>query len=235
MKLLDYNVFVSKDLVDSYKKSMDVTTKNNVVIYNGINIPEINHNKVLDLKNKLELKEDHVVFSMISTLQWDLKVIGVGTLLKAFDRFNKEYASNTKLFIAGDGQFKYYLEDILKNINNDNIKLLGHIDTVNELLFISDIYSHVSPLEGCSMAILEAMVMRKNILTVEGGGNGELIQNNINGIIVPYDEEKILKGLIEIYNRKNENMLRDNAYTDGITKYSWENISKQYINLYLKE
>ncbi|SHK15947.1 Glycosyltransferase involved in cell wall bisynthesis [Clostridium cavendishii DSM 21758] len=236
MHLLDYNVFVSEDLVDSYKKYMGVTTtKNNYVIYNGISKPNVDEQRALRFKEKIEIEDKTTVFSMISNLQWDLKVIGVGKLIQAFDKFNKQVDSNTKLFIAGDGEFRAYLEKILKEVNNENIILLGQISNVEELLFLTDIYCHISPQEGCSMAILEAMVMEKNILTVHGGGNGEIIKDEINGIIVPYDDNLILEGLIRSYKKKDDDSMKKKAYLDATTKYSWKSITDNYINLYLKE
>lgn len=230
---LDYNVFVSKDLITSYKEHMGIKPSNSYVIYNGVNEIDIKQEQIQEYKDKLEIKQDQFVISMVSTLQWDLKVVGVGKLIKAFDKFNNNIEKNSKLFIAGDGQYRYYLENILKEVNNDNIILLGNIDYVDQLLALSDIYAHTSPLEGCCMAILEAMAMGKYVLAVEGGGNGELIKNNYNGVLVDFDEEEIFNGLTYLYKSDNKDELASNALKDSKEKYSWNVITKEYLDLYL--
>ncbi len=55
-----------------------------------------------------------------------------------------------------------------------------------------DISLHVTEKEACSRAILESMAMRVPVMAFADGGNAELINDGINGILVPAGRVDIL-------------------------------------------
>lgn len=99
------------------------------------------------------------------------------------------------LAIAGDGPQKETLEDVIeKNGLHESVRLLGAL-TKSELTYwlaAADVFVLNTGYEGFSHQILEAMQMGLPVLTTSVGGNKELIENNVSGIAVPYNDAHAL-------------------------------------------
>ena len=63
---------------------------------------------------------------------------------------------------------------------------------VPDLLNCIDVYCLPSLWEGLSIALLEAMAMEKAIIATPTDGTCELIQNEQNGLIIPFDDTQAL-------------------------------------------
>ena len=63
---------------------------------------------------------------------------------------------------------------------------------VPEVLHSIDIYCLPSLWEGLSIALLEAMAMKKAIVATPTDGTCELIHNGENGIVVPFNDSQTL-------------------------------------------
>ena len=106
-----------------------------------------------------------------------------------------------KLLIAGEIDYgnRSHIDDNIKNymINNNNIYLLGHIDDIKSLYEEVDIVVLPSWREGLSRSIIEAGAMSKPIITTNVPGCKEIVENGINGILVPPKDPKSLENAIE--------------------------------------
>lgn len=81
---------------------------------------------------------------------------------------------------------------------------------------------------------LEAMACGVPIITTENVGSNEIIENNQTGILVP--QESVVK-LVEnlkflIQNPKKRLEIAQNARQKMEEKYDWNNIIREYENLY---
>ena len=91
--------------------------------------------------------------------------------------------------------------------------------------------------EGLPNIVLEAMAMKIPCIATDVGGVGELIENNINGILVPSKSpEKLAEAILRITDDDNlSSKLTDNAYKTIIDRFSFdsqfEKLSKIYKNL----
>ena len=76
---------------------------------------------------------------------------------------------------------------------------------------------------ACSTAIIASDV----------GGNNELIENNVNGIIVdPHDIDSFIHEITNLFNyEKLRKSLVENAFKT-VEKYDWEQIGNLYLNIY---
>ena len=80
---------------------------------------------------------------------------------------------------------------------------------VPDLLHCIDVYCLPSLWEGLSIALLEAMAMRKAIIATPTDGTKEVIQHEKNGIVVPFNDVSALANAISVYYADRE--LMDNC------------------------
>ena len=89
--------------------------------------------------------------------------------------------------VAGDGDYRPWLEKFIKKHHLHEIKLLGAIpsDQVRELLAISDVYFMPSESEGIALTLFEAMSMGVPPLAADVGGQAELVATDCGILIEP--------------------------------------------------
>ncbi|UCC95032.1 MAG: glycosyltransferase [Candidatus Omnitrophota bacterium] len=73
-----------------------------------------------------------------------------------------------------------------------NIHFLGKRDDIPELLGIMDVCVLPSLSEGLSNTLLEYLAAGKPVVATDAGGNAEVIQNNVNGLLVKKADAKDL-------------------------------------------
>jgi len=100
---------------------------------------------------------------------------------------------NTDLVLVGDGP----LRDELERRAGPRVQFLGQRTDVAKLLAGFDVFVLSSSTEGMSIALLEAMAAGCPIVVTAVGGNAELIQHEITGLVVPPDDEAALRAAIE--------------------------------------
>jgi glycosyltransferase involved in cell wall biosynthesis len=104
------------------------------------------------------------------------------------------------LGIAGDGPDRAILEERISELRKtsreldvqNEIVLLGALPHEELLLHIAaaDIFVLNTGYEGLSHQLIEAMQARTPIITTPVGGNSELIENGIDGILVSYNDQE---------------------------------------------
>ncbi len=108
---------------------------------------------------------------------------GYDMLLKAWKKVS-EGREDWKLVIAGDGEEKDSLNDLIKNENIKNVEMTGFVDEIGQLYEKASLYVLPSRNEGFPMVILEAMSY--GLPCVAFGckaGVGELIVDNKTGLV----------------------------------------------------
>src|ERR1700722_7453643 len=89
--------------------------------------------------------------------------------------------------VAGDGDYRPWLEKFIRTHHLDEIKLLGAVasDQVRELLAISDVFFMPSESEGIALTLFEAMSMGVPPLAANVGGQAELVDDHCGILIQP--------------------------------------------------
>ena len=87
--------------------------------------------------------------------------------------------------------------------------------------------------EGLSLALLEAMAAKTCVIATRVSGNRDIISNNENGLLIePGCEESLAQALISVCSDESlVHRLAQNGQ-DFVEKYSWLEITKQYVALY---
>ena len=101
--------------------------------------------------------------------------------------------TNAELVFVGDGP----LREELEREAGPEVQFLGQRADIAELLAGFDVFALSSSTEGMSIALLEAMAAACPIVVTAVGGNTELIQHEITGLVVPPNDATALRGAIE--------------------------------------
>lgn len=164
---------------------------------------ELTQEEKINFRKKLEIREDDTVFSYIAELNANKNQI---LLIKTIEELKKE-RPNIKLLLIGDGPLKSQYQEYIKDKNLENeVKLLGRRQDINELLSITDIYLASSKREGLPVNVMEAMYKGLPIIATDNRGHRELMEDWQNGFIIKNQYELIdrIKN-IEISNSREKN------------------------------
>ncbi len=168
------------------------------------------------------------------------RIISVGTisirkgshiLIEAFEQLS---LNNSELIFVGtiENNFKKILKKFKKL---KNVKFISKQKQENLKYFYnnSDIFVLYSLEEGLSMVQAQAMACGLPIICSENTGGSEIVDDGINGYVIPIKNIEILKNKIQefYYNRSKLKNFSLNALKK--TKdISWENYGNKLINAY---
>jgi len=125
-------------------------------------------------------KED-IVLTQIGNL---IQLKGQRYLIEAVSKIVKDF-KNLKLVFVGEGPEKNHYIKLCKEKGVDAL-FLGLVppERIPSILKRTDIYLHLSLVEGMSNVILEAMSMGKPVIASRVGGIDDVIEDGINGFLV---------------------------------------------------
>ena len=140
----------------------------------------INFNKFVNFKIKRE--ESHriqlISVGSLTTLKNHKFLIDVADHLK-------QKNVHFQMTILGDGPIRNELEELVKLKQlNGKVFFIGNQEKVEDFLWQSTIYLHSSMSEALGLALLEAMAAGLPVITLDGGGNRDLIEEGKNGYMI---------------------------------------------------
>jgi glycosyltransferase involved in cell wall biosynthesis len=217
--------FVDRSIISSQKSR---------TIVNGIDLSifrKRNEASKKSLLHSLGISGIPVVFGNVGRVN---PVKDHETMLLAFaDQINA--GLNAVLVIAGDGPNLNNVRALIaSNSLERNVFLLGRRSDVSELLQSFDVFLQSSITEGYSLALVEAASTALPILATNVGGNSEIIENGVNGYLVPSKDVRAyslaLKQLAEsesIREKLGENALKWSSENGSISV-----MYERYLRLY---
>ena len=111
-----------------------------------------------------------------------------------------------KLLLVGDGPERTKMENLCRELQTcQDVRFLGKLDTIEEVLSVSDLFLMPSEKESFGLAALEAMACEVPVVSSNAGGIPELNLNGITGFTCEVGdvEDMIAKSLIIL---KDENL-----------------------------
>ncbi len=111
-----------------------------------------------------------------------------------------------ELSLLGDGElYKDVEQKILDLCLQNCITQYGNVNNVEDYLLQSDIYVHSATYEPLGLVLLEAMAASLPVVTLDGKGNRDLIEEGKNGYMI-YEQNPALFAdkILEIWNDKQK-------------------------------
>ncbi len=157
------------------------------VVYNALPEQSNNGNQAEELPIKID---KHPTLLTVARLHpWK----GIDHLITALQSI-----PDVQLIVAGDGPDMPRLQSLAKPLA-ERITFLGQIphEQVLQLMRAVDGVALYSGYEGLSHTLLESLQVGTPILASDKGGNPEVVQHDVNGLLVPYVDISALKQSIE--------------------------------------
>ncbi len=135
-----------------------------------------------------------------------------------------------KCIFLGDGTSRKEVEQRSKKLNIYNqCQFLGIVENVEVFLWESDVYVHTALSEALGLTLLEAMVAGLPVVTLDGGGNRDLVENGKNGFILNQQEPKLFaEKILEV--KDNKEMKKYNE--QFAQKFDIDNYTIKLLELY---
>jgi len=153
------------------------------VIYNGVDEGRIANADRSRARQSLGATDGEIVIGSVGRL---VPVKNYALLLRGFSRV----AGPVRLVLIGEGPERASLEALAATTGiAARTHLLGHREDVAELLVGLDIFVLPSFSEGMSNTVLEAMAAGVPIVASNVGGNSEIIQDGLSGLLFESENE----------------------------------------------
>jgi glycosyltransferase involved in cell wall biosynthesis len=178
-----------------------IRPENIEVIYNFVNLEMFkkdNGREADKLKESLGASNGRPIVTMVANLR---PVKAVDVFLKSA-RLVLDRVPGINFIVAGEGEERKRLEDICRRLKLDSsVKLIGSVSDVIPLLRASDMGVLSSNSESLSNAIIEYMAAGLPVICTDVGGNSELVQDGLNGFLVPFgDPGKLADAIVRLVN-----------------------------------
>jgi glycosyltransferase involved in cell wall biosynthesis len=124
---------------------------------------------------------------------------GLATLLQAV-AMARDQRPEIRLAIWGEGPLRRELASLVTTLNlTASVDLPGSTDTPEAALRDLDIFVLPSLSEACSNSLMEAMATGLPVVATSVGGNPELVEDEISGLLVPPEDSVALaKAIIRL-------------------------------------
>ena len=132
-------------------------------------------------------------------------------MIRAFAALSDKYPEYT-LTIYGDGELHTYLEELAGKLGvGGRVFLPGVIPDVASRIEKASVFLLTSYSEGVSNALIEALATGLGVIStdVPSGGTVELMEDGVNGLIIPVGDQKALEEAMD-------RLLRDPGYADRL-------------------
>lgn len=126
----------------------------------------------------------------------------------------KKSGVDFKWYFIGDGSEKNKIQGLIDEYSlNENIVITGYVDNPFPYIKSCNIYVHPSYEEAQPLAILEAMVLHKPIVSTKTVGGMHILQNGAKGVLTEINGESLAEGIISLIENPELRHSFENQYT----------------------
>lgn len=154
---------------------------------------------------------------------------GVDALIDAFKRVR----ANAHLIVIGGGPLERELREAARG--DPRIHFTGPLPRSEALKLVkgSDVFVLPSRHEGLSTALLEAMAMGVPVVATRVGGNTELVEHAVTGLLTDPEPIQLAQAIsLLLEDRALARRLAEAGRKLVIEKYSWPVVYRQYLAIY---
>lgn len=192
---------------------------NGGVVYNTFPNVDASQIDAHSLRAEMGVADDKIVVTSVGRV---VEPKGHAYTIQAIKELNDD---RFVFWIVGDGPYlDEYRKQCSKEIEEGRVVLFGQRNDVNRILRNSDIFLFATLNENHSIALLEAVNMKCCALVTNVGGNPEIIQDGVSGIVIPRkDVSAIVDGLKRLTSKVQRTQYAQQAYEECADKFSIEN------------
>ena len=205
IKRINKLIVLNKDMKEEGKKLFkNIQEDKFKVLYNFFDIDEILKlsDNDLELNNKeKELIQDNYLFACCRID----KQKDIDTLIEAYKILKEKYNIKEKLYIAGNGDQKERLENLVKKYNLEkDIIFLGTQKNPYIWMKKAEAFIHSSYYEGFGLVLVEALISNGMVISSDCPvGPREILENGKSGMLFPVgNKEKLIEEILEVLNNK---------------------------------
>lgn len=131
-------------------------------------------------------------------------------------------------FVVGDGDSRRAVEKMI-NRNNllENVILVGFKDNPYPYIKCCDCYIHPAYEESFGLAILEALILNKPVISTDTMGADEVLAHGKYGMLVPINSHALARGIMQFIEKPRNNVSDISQYLDDEKKvyiHKWKTI-----------
>jgi len=187
-------IIVPSKYVRSLVQGWGIPEDRIVVIHNAIRQPDVLSAEKRQARIILGFSKDERLLITIGRL---IPLKRIDQIIKIIPQLD-----NVKLIVAGDGPEKKPLERLVASLNlRDRVLLTGQVSQEEVPIYLraSDVFVLNSETEGLSHVLLEAMAVGVPIIATGAGGNPEVVEDGVNGLLIPIgDQEKLTEAILRV-------------------------------------
>lgn len=226
----DKLLFVSEDSKNSFTKQYNISNSYEeklVIQYSIVKSDEIKEKS----NEPINIKKNSFTICAIGRL---VEGKGFIDLIEAIQVINNQY-SNDKitLWILGEGLQRLEIEKLIQlNGLQNEILLLGYQDNPFPYIKAADLFVCASKTEAMPTVIIEALILKKAIVTTPVNGVNEILGHSEYGLIAKgYTSEDLIAEILKIYTDKNlreyyenKSVVRSNLFNADIQRKKTQDI-----------
>lgn len=232
-RLADVTTNVSQSASLSFEELGAVPKNGIITVYNGIDLDKFRYDPSARerLINELKLSRDCTLILAVGRFH---SAKDYPNLLHAFAQLIKQQQSKPVLIIAGDGEERPRIEQLILSLDlQQYVYLLGRRNDIPDLMSAADLFVLSSSFEGFGLVVAEAMASNTFVVATDCGGVKEVMGGQ--GLLVPPQNVELLTQQLRHAMQMNEYDLTANnkkalAYVQNY--FDLDKIIQRWLEIY---
>ena len=196
-------------------------------------VPENINDIIKKTEQKLNIKENELVFLFVGQHIWQKNIKMIVEALKLVDDRNIPF----RMFFVGDGYAKEELKEYVNELGlDDKITLLGKIldrDYLRSLFARADLFLFPSVYDNAPIVIREAAAVATPSVVIANSNAAEGIEDNVNGFLSENTAQSYANRILEV--TKDRDLIIRAGQRAKVTIYrNWEDIVDEVYQRYIE-
>lgn len=192
-------VAVSEKTRSHHLQVAKIPARKMITLYNGIELSRFKNTTAEQrtiVKQELNLPLNGRIITTVAVLR---EPKGIQFMLQALPII-LEKIPNVHYLIVGDGEYKTPLVELAKSLGlQKHVTFAGRRTDIPELLACSHLFVLPTLIDALPTVLIEALAAEKPIVASNVGGIPEIVENNVNGCLVPPGEpSKLAEACIRV-------------------------------------
>lgn len=226
--LSDITTNVSNFASNAYVEKKAVPINGITTVYNGVNFNNFKYDNLarFSIETEFYLESSTKIILAVGRFHY---AKNYPNLLSAIKILKEKYLLPFKLLIAGDGELRIEIEQLIHQLDLSNeVILLGRRNDIPKLMSACDVFVLSSDYEGLPTVLIEAMACQAHVVSTDVSGAHEII-NNYGEVVQINNSEKLAVAINNRMHNLDKNL-------DGCMfvnkKFDLNTIADKWIELY---